>query len=145
MKGIQLKIFIISLFLCTLLNGEYNNKVQSQTVVKTIKSWDKSTLPHYPKGQPEITILQITIPPNTTLPMHIHPVINAGVVIKGRLKVVKKEGETLYLKKGDSIVELVNTLHYGVNETNQPVELMMFYAGEKGKPITVLEKELKKQ
>ncbi len=47
-----------------------------------------NTLPEYPEGKPEITILRIQIPPGTTLPLHTHPVINAGVLLSGELAVI---------------------------------------------------------
>jgi quercetin dioxygenase-like cupin family protein len=46
------------------------------------------------------------------------------------------------MKAGDSIVEVVNKWHYGINEGNEPAEIIVFYAGIKGKPVTV-EKTIK--
>ena len=109
-------------------------------LVKTTRSWDGKALPAYPQGQPEITILRITIPPGTRLETHSHPVINAGVLIIGQLTVVTTEGKTLYLKAGDPTVEVVNTLHYGINEGKVPAEIIVFYAGTIDTPITIVEK-----
>ena len=58
-------------------------------------------------------------------------------MIKGELKVVTEANETLILKPGDALVEVVNKWHYGVNEGDEPVEIIVFYAGIEGKPITV--------
>lgn len=110
-------------------------------LIKTTQSWDGKTLPAYPEGQPQITILRITVPAGTRLDTHSHPVINAGVLISGELTVVSKEGGKLYLKAGDPIVELVNTLHYGVNEGHIPAEIIVFYAAVTDFPITVYEKD----
>lgn len=116
---------------------------KATTVVKELanssKSWDGNTLPAYPKGQPKITILRISIPAGTQLDTHKHPVINAGVLISGQLTVVAKDGKTLHLKAGDSIVELVDTAHYGINEGKIPAEIIVFYAGAIDSPITVVE------
>jgi hypothetical protein len=46
------------------------------------EAWTGQKLPAYPSGQPEISILKITIPPGQRLPMHKHPVINAAVVLR---------------------------------------------------------------
>jgi len=108
-------------------------------LVKTTQSWDGTFLPAYPQGQPEVTILRITVPAGTRLDTHSHPVINAGVLISGQLTVVTTDGKTLHLKAGDSIVEVVNTLHYGINQGNIPAEIVVFYAGTIGTPITVVE------
>jgi quercetin dioxygenase-like cupin family protein len=108
-------------------------------LVKSTQSWDGKALPAYPQGQPEITILRISIPAGTRLDTHRHPVINAGMLISGQLTVVTSEGKTLHLKAGDPIVEVVNTSHYGINEGKVPAEIIVFYAGVHKKPITVVE------
>jgi hypothetical protein len=43
----------------------------------------------------------------------------------------------LRLKAGDPIVEVVNTLHYGINEGTVPAEIVVFYAGIVGQTVTV--------
>lgn len=113
------------------------NTVDVEVLAKTGSSWDGSMLPDYAKGQPEITILRIRIPPKVQLPIHEHPVINAGVLLKGELTVIAETGETLHLKAGDSIVELVNKWHYGKNEGDETAEIVVFYAGTLDTPITV--------
>lgn len=110
-----------------------------KVLTKTTSSWNGSELPQYPEGQPEITILRITIPPKSQLPVHEHPVINAGVLLKGQLTVVTKDNETLHLRAGDSIVELVDKPHYGKNEGDEPAEIIVFYVGIKDRPITIRE------
>ena len=112
----------------------------ARELVKTTQSWDGKVLPAYPQGQPEVTILRITIPPGTRLDTHSHPVINAGVLISGQLTVVTTDGKMLYLKAGDPIVEVVNTLHYGINQGDVPAEIIVFYAGTLGTSITVVDK-----
>ncbi|MDY6854663.1 MAG: cupin domain-containing protein [Thermodesulfobacteriota bacterium] len=113
------------------------NTVKVEVLAKTIASWDGRYLPNYAKGKPEITILRIKIPPRVQLPLHTHPVINAGVLLKGELTVVTEEKETLHLKAGDAIVEVVDKWHYGKNEGNEPAEIIVFYAGVEGTPITI--------
>jgi quercetin dioxygenase-like cupin family protein len=112
---------------------------QVEVLAKTSSSWDQSQLPAYPAGTPEVTILRIKIPPGVQLPMHRHPVINAGVLLKGELTVTTEDNKTLHLKAGDSIVELVNKWHYGKNEGKDMAEIIVFYAGTVDSPITVKE------
>jgi quercetin dioxygenase-like cupin family protein len=59
------------------------------------------------------------------------------VLLSGELTVVTKGGKTLHLKAGDPIVEVVNTWHYGKNESNKPAEIIVFYAGISDMPITI--------
>lgn len=113
------------------------NEVQSVQLIKSAASWDGQPLPAYAAGTPEITILRITIPPRHTLPIHTHPVINAGVLLKGELTVTTDSGQVLHLKPYDPIVEVVDTWHYGRNDGDEPAEIIVFYAGEKGEPVTI--------
>jgi quercetin dioxygenase-like cupin family protein len=112
-----------------------------EKLITTRQSWDGASLPAYPQGQPEVTLLRITIPAGTRLHTHSHPVINAGVLLSGSLTVITTEGKTLHLEAGDPIVEVVNTLHYGINEGNVPAEIVVFYAGVADTPITVVEEQ----
>lgn len=113
--------------------------VTAKVLAKSTHSWNQGLLPAYPEGQPEVTILRIRIPAHTTLPWHTHPVINAGVLISGSLTVITKSGDTLHLKPGDPIVEVVDTWHYGKNEGDTPADIIVFYAGVKDRPVTVKE------
>lgn len=116
-------------------------KVEVQTLAKSTASWDGNLLPKFPSGQPEITILRITIPPKTSLPVHKHPVINAGVMLKGELTVLTEDGRRLHLKAGEPIVEVVDNWHYGRNEGSVPAEILVFYAGTEALPITVYKEQ----
>ncbi|GAA4900780.1 cupin domain-containing protein [Flaviramulus aquimarinus] len=132
-------LFILSFLI---LSSCASYKLKTIKVVKlaeTSKSWNGDVLPNYPKGKPKITVLKITIPPKTKLHKHYHPVINSGVLLKGELKVVDINNNILILKEGDVIVELVNKIHYGINEGKKPTEIVVFYAGTQDLPITVLE------
>ena len=114
-----------------------NASIVVKELVRSSKSWDGKLLPPYPQGQPEITILRISIPAGARLETHSHPVINAGVLISGQLTVETTDGKILHLKAGDPIVEVVNTLHYGINEGTVPAEIVVFYAGIVGQAVTV--------
>jgi quercetin dioxygenase-like cupin family protein len=126
-----------------LLSGQVwaqdKNAVEVSVLAKKGSSWDGKVLPGYEKGAPEITILKITIPPKVRLPLHQHPVINAGVLLKGELTVVTEEKETLHLKAGDAIIEVVDKWHYGINEGDTPAQIIVFYAGTKDLPVTIKE------
>lgn len=106
-------------------------------LVKATHSWDGTPLPPYPQAQPEVTMLRITIPGGAKLPLHHHPVINAGILTRGRLQVVTTQGKELLLKAGDPIIEVVNTMHYGYNPDSEPAEIVVFYAGAEGTPLAV--------
>jgi quercetin dioxygenase-like cupin family protein len=135
------KLYILLCLVSICLLGCDSNKITDIkviTLVKTSESWNGELLPKYLDGNPEITILKIIIPPKTKLPLHKHPEINAGVLLKGELTVISETNDTLHLKAGEPIVELVNTWHFGRNDGTEPVEIIVFYAGVKETPITIL-------
>ena len=107
------------------------------TLVRSDRSWNGTQLPPYPSGQPEVTVLRIRIPAGVALPQHLHPVINAGVLLKGRLKVITDRGQTKVLAAGDGLIEVVNQLHAGRSLGPGPAEIVVVYAGVKGLPNTV--------
>jgi quercetin dioxygenase-like cupin family protein len=128
-----------ALLISGLVHADDPAGITSVTLAKTSSSWDGAPLPSYPKDRPEITILRITIPEGTNLPQHTHPVINAGVLLRGELTVVTRDDKKLLLKAGDPIVEVVDTWHYGKNTGKGPAEIIVFYAGSPSTPITVKE------
>jgi quercetin dioxygenase-like cupin family protein len=110
----------------------------SQTLLQTTRSWDGVKYRHYPRGQPELTVLKITIPPNTQLKLHHHPMPNAAYVVSGTLTVSNQGGSKhKIITSGHVLPEMVNTLHYG-RSGNQAVELIVFYAGTPGMKTTYL-------
>lgn len=110
--------------------------VEVERLARSSQSWNGHLLPAYRPEQPEITILRFRIEPGARLPLHQHPVINAGVLLSGELTVESKAGEILHLKAGEALVELVGELHAGYNSGTEPVDLIVFYAGNIEQPIT---------
>lgn len=113
-----------------------NSRPTMTPVAGSSASWDGTLLPPYPPGQPHVTILRGTIRPGTRLDLHTHPVINAGFVLRGELTVVAANGMERTFRAGEGIVEMVGTPHYGENRGDEPVELILFYAGTEGRPFT---------
>jgi len=132
-----LGILCLTLLLASNVAAADGNGLEVSVLAKSGLSWDGKILPNYGNGKPEITILRIKIPAGAVLPLHKHPVINAGVLVRGELTVVTEDGKRLHLNAGDALVEVVNTAHYGNNEGNKPAEIMVFYAGTMDTPIAV--------
>jgi quercetin dioxygenase-like cupin family protein len=108
-----------------------------ETLARSSRDWSGALLPPYPGGQPQVSVLRITIPPGVRLAPHHHPVINAGVLLQGRLKVVIEAGQSKVLRAGDAIIEMVNRKHHGESLGPEPAVIVMVYAGVEGLPITV--------
>ncbi|SFD63470.1 cupin domain-containing protein [Pseudoalteromonas denitrificans] len=138
----QFKLLTVLIVTFIVSNSVLAHDVKSRDLLvekmtQSSKSWNKNTLPAYPKGQPEVTILRITIAPHTKLDWHKHPVINAAVLLKGQLDVHTEDKKTQHLVAGDTLIEVVNTWHYGINNGDEAAELIVFYAGIKGSPLTI--------
>ncbi|MBK1655126.1 cupin domain-containing protein [Allochromatium vinosum] len=112
--------------------------VEVERLARSSQSWNGHPLPAYRPEQPEITLLRFRIAPGARLPLHQHPVINAGVLLSGELTVESKAGEILHLKAGEALIELVGELHFGYNAGTEPVDLIVFYAGNVEQPIMEL-------
>lgn len=137
-RSLALLFLVLTSALC---GADETAKISVQELVKTSIVWNGDALPNYPTGSPQVTLLKITIPPQTRLPWHKHPVINVGYLLAGELKVTAEDGQTLTLRAGDPIVELVDQWHYGENTGDEPAVILVFYAGEKDAPVTVLRTE----
>ena len=110
--------------------------VRSETLLRSTTSWDGERYKSYPPGQPELSILKITVPPHTKLEWHSHPVPSAAYVVAGELTLERrKDGKKQHFTAGQALSETVDTLHRGVTE-DQPVVLVVFYAGNSSTPPT---------
>ena len=118
-------------------HGGSDTGVQVETLVRSNRAWNGSLLPAYPSGQPLVSVLRITIPAGVALAPHHHPVINAGVLLQGRLQVVSASGESRNLQAGDGLIELVNQVHHGTSLGPEPAVILVVYAGTADLPTTV--------
>jgi quercetin dioxygenase-like cupin family protein len=104
-------------------------------------SWDGGAFA-YSQGPPEMTVQKITVHPDgrqVELPVHCHPVPIAGYVLKGGVNVITSAGKSKLFKAGEALIEVSNTWHKGV--FTEDTELLVFYAGEKGVPLSVKQGE----
>ena len=111
--------------------------VKVETLIRSDRSWNGDLLPKLNDIQAEVTVLRITVPAGVTLPSHLHPVINAGVLLQGRLRVESDDGASQFLQPGQAIIEMVNKVHRGVSLGPEPAVVVVVYVAPKGSPITV--------
>jgi quercetin dioxygenase-like cupin family protein len=132
---------LLSLSFCLVPTGLYAREpqIKVEQVLQTTESWDSSPYTSYPTGQPQVTVLRITIPPNNALHWHRHPIISVAYVLSEHLTLEKRDtGERTILQAGQAVAETVQTTHRGFT-TDEPVQLIMFYAGQAGLPLTINE------
>ena len=110
--------------------------VQSEILLRTNSSWDGTPYQSYPSSQPELSILRIILAPHTELEWHSHPIPSAAYIVAGELTVErKKDGKKKHFIAGQAVSETVDTLHRGV-AGDEPVVLIVFYAGSPGVLLT---------
>jgi quercetin dioxygenase-like cupin family protein len=110
---------------------------KAETLVKATESWNGKPYTHYARGQPQLTMLRVTIDANTALPWHYHPMPNAGYVLSGELTIVDKaSGKKQTFKQGQAFAESVDDVHHGIAGP-EPTTLLIVYAGTPGVPTSV--------
>ena len=88
-------------------NGQ--SAVRSETLLRSSSSWDGEPYKSYPPGQPELSILKITLAPHTTLRWHSHPVPSAAYIVSGELTLErKKDGKKQHFAAGQAVSETVD-------------------------------------
>lgn len=112
--------------------------IERTVLLKTSQSWDGADLPAYPQGTPEISVIKVSIPPGTALPMHRHAVINAGVLLSGELTVTTEYGQTHVLAEGEPLSEVVGTWHFGKSTGTGPAVALVVYVGTTDLPNSEL-------
>ncbi len=135
-----MKKYIKSLILVFVLVFVVSNVVysaQKDVLLKTTSTWDNSKYEKLKIKNPEVTVLKINIGVGESLPVHKHDLVNIAYVKEGTLTVITDKNEQITLHEGDCLPELVGKYHYGKNTGNEPVELIVFYIGEKNSPLSV--------
>lgn len=89
MKALNIcaSLLVIATTLASVAHAADKPEIKAKVALKESVSWDGTPYEPYPKGQPQLTILEITIPPHTALPWHHHPVPNAAYVVSGELTI----------------------------------------------------------
>ncbi|OAJ48193.1 cupin domain-containing protein [Pseudomonas marginalis] len=110
--------------------------IEKEVLLERSASWDGTPYKAYPSGPPQLTLIRLKIPAHTQLPWHTHPMPNAAYIVSGELTFeTRKGGLTRTLRQGQTLAEMVGIEHRGITG-NTPVELLVFYAGRPGMPLS---------
>lgn len=127
--------FLIAPFF-TMAQNDVTAGIRVEKLLETEKSWDGVLYKKYPGGVPQLSVLKITVAPNTSLAWHEHPIPNAAYVLNGTITVEKKAtGQKQQLVAGEVLPEMVDSAHRGYTG-KEGVTLVVFYAGQKGIPLS---------
>ena len=133
-KTIKLAAMLIIMILCTVT---VSYSAEKEVLLKTTSTWDNAQYKKLKIKNPEATVLKIVIGVNEELPMHKHDLVNIAYVKKGTLTVITDDNKQITLYEGEVLPELVGKYHYGKNTGKEPIELIVFYLGQKGTPLSV--------
>ncbi|MCX6179517.1 MAG: cupin domain-containing protein [Chlorobiales bacterium] len=140
MKRVQgIFVIFLSLILSGVLNAEEYKNVEVKKLITSTTSSNGQPLTYLQAAQPEVTVLVVRVPPKGSTGWHKHPVPVYAYMLEGTLNVEIKGGRTYVFKKGDAILEVMNTLHNGYNSGDEPARLVVFYTGAVGVPNVVKE------
>lgn len=133
-KTVKLIMIFFVMILCV-TNASFS--AQKEVLLKTTSTWDNAEYKKLKIKKPEVTVLKIVINVGEELPIHKHNLVNIAYVKQGTLTVITDEDKEITLQEGEVLPELIGKYHYGKNTGNKPVELIVFYIGEKGTPLSV--------
>ena len=118
--------------------------VASSVVVKPISSSSVTSSGQpivLPRGHVQVIASTYDIAPGAVLPVHKHPFPRYAYVLAGTLDVTNDDiGKTETYRQGDFILEAVGQWHHAVNNSSEPVKLMVIDMAEKGKANVVVRK-----
>ena len=101
-----------------------------ELILQTSQSWDGGAIA-YPKGDPEISAIRLTLKEGEEAKFHCHPVPTLGYIAQGTVEVTTITGKSTRLHQGETAVEVMNTWHKG-KAVDGDVEIIAFYVGVKG-------------
>lgn len=110
--------------------------VQAADLLETTTSWDGGAIA-YPEGQARITSFILHARDGQPAPFHCHPVPTMGYVLSGTVLVETVDGRQFTVEQGQSMVEVMKTLHRGQG-LNGDADILVFYAGSTELPNTVM-------
>jgi quercetin dioxygenase-like cupin family protein len=115
--------------------GEYDTGVKVELLVKSTTASNGQKIAYAKTDNAEVTAVTVEIAPGKETGWHMHAIPVYAYIIEGTLAVEIEGGKRYEFKKGQAIIEVINTLHNGVNIGSIPVKLVAFYTGEQGMPI----------
>lgn len=128
---------IFSVFLLMLFSTGFVCSAEKEVLLKTTSTWDNAKYEKLKIKSPEVTVLKISIGVGESLPMHKHDLVNIAYVKQGTLTVITDKNKQITVKEGECLPEIIGKYHYGKNTASEPVELIVFYIGEKNTPLSV--------
>lgn len=135
----KVKLLLPLLLLFTLqirAQEPYTPSIKVDQLLKTSK--DEAGRPvRYPgSSSPELAAYLVEIPPGQSTGWHIHQNPSLAHILQGVIDVDYEDGSHRQYKAGDTLAEVVEFKHNGINNGKETVKILLFVAGEKGAPVS---------
>ena len=117
--------------------AQYSNEIKIEKLLQTDTTETGQPIDYPNIDNEEVSILKVMIPPGKSTGWHKHLFPVFAYVLKGTLTVQQEGGKKIRIKENASVSESINMYHTGMNEGKEPVVLIVFYMGEKDKPMSV--------
>jgi quercetin dioxygenase-like cupin family protein len=115
----------------------YTGNIQVRVLLKTDTTSLGQAMEYPDIDNPEVTAIEVIIPPGGGTGWHRHPVPGYGIILSGTLTLETEGGNTFVFVPGQAFAEVVKVRHNGRNLGKIPVKLVAFFTGEKGRPFTI--------
>ena len=145
MEGIMKRFILACAFVTLAASTAMAADAQKITVEKVLET-NKTVIgqPIVMPKDPTLLVTLYTFPPGARLPVHKHLYPHYGYMLAGALTVTNEQtGKSYTVKKGDFLVEMNDTWHYGENDGKVPVKLLVIDHLPKGVTSNVVLKNPK--
>lgn len=114
----------------------YTPAVKVDLLLKTTKDEAGRAVRYPTSGTPELSAYLVEIPPGQSTGWHLHQNPSLAHILQGEIDVDYEDGSHRRYKAGDTIAEVVEFRHSGLNAGKVPVKILLFVAGDQGTPIS---------
>ena len=130
-------LVLVSGIVAITTHAQYNSEIKIEKLLQTDTTETGQHINYPDINNEEVSVLKVTIPPGKSTGWHKHLFPVFAYVLKGTLTVQQENGKKIRIKENASVSESINMYHTGMNKGKQPVVLIVFYMGEKDKPVSV--------
>ena len=110
--------------------------MKATTVLQTTTTASGQPL-QFPQSRSQFTGVVIELAPGGEVGRHMHPAPNFVYVLEGEITIEAEGHPARTYSAGQSFAESVNHWHNGFNRGSAPLKILVVFAGEEGKPVTV--------
>ena len=133
------KIILTTFFILSIIL-EIKSQYTKGTIIEMLLKTDTTSIGqkiNYPQfTNDEVTVVKVTIGPGDSTGWHVHNFPVFAYVLKGKLTLKLKNGKITEYSQNSCFAEVINTYHNGLNNGKENLELIAFFMGEKGRPLS---------